>query len=58
MARTELYDVDESLKDSTWSKALTRYRAKGMSEKEIGEHRKAYQDRMKSVNSVSSKSKK
>ena len=54
------FDADEEAKNSSWFKALGRYQAKGMSEKEIGKSRLAYQGRQSTdgVQSLASRSKK
>lgn len=52
-----LYDADEEANETPWAKALGRYRAKGMSEKEINLYRKDWQ-KGQGVKSLASNSKK
>ncbi len=56
----ELFDSNEAVDRTAWTKALERYRAKGMSEVEIGKYRDAYRAKQAAgkVNSLSSKSQK
>jgi len=55
-----LYDADAEANETPWAKALGRYRAKGMSEKEISKYRTAYQQgqSVTKVQSLASNSKK
>jgi hypothetical protein len=55
-----LYDAEAEVNETSWFKALGRYRAKGMSEKEISKHRAAYQQGQgtTAVQSLASNSKK
>ncbi len=60
---TETYDAGEMADNSAWSKALARYRKRGLSEQQIDTYRQAWQEGQKKkaagpVNSLSSKSKK
>jgi len=52
-----LYDADAEANETPWAKALGRYRAKGMSEKEISKYRTSYQQGQ-NVQSLASNSKK
>jgi hypothetical protein len=58
----EAFDANEMAQGSAWSKALDRYRAKGMSEQEIDKYRTAYQQKMgmnrAAVQTLASRSKK
>jgi hypothetical protein len=53
-----LYDADAEANETPWAKALARYRAKGLSEKEINKYRTSYQQGQdtSAVQSLSSKS--
>jgi len=55
-----LYDADAEANETPWAKALGRYRAKGMSEKEISKYRLSYQQGQgkMGVQSLASNSKK
>jgi hypothetical protein len=54
-----LFDLDEEEKNSSWYKALTKYRTQGMAEDEIDKYRQAYQKKfgLGMVKTLMSKSK-
>jgi hypothetical protein len=53
-----LFDSNEAVDRTAWTKAMERYVAKGMSVAEIGKHRDAYRAKMAAdkVKSLASKS--
>ena len=55
-----IFDANEDAKNSPWSKALMKYRSKGMADQEIDKYRQAYQSKPKTsdVTSLASRSKK